>query len=98
MAELDLGGSTSKLSYFSDYHPSDFCCFFLSRVAGEERPEHVASSLQENTDRQTTIQAHIHNYSQFRVTTSSLPQVHVFGLREEGGVPRENPCWQGEKT
>lgn len=50
---------------------------------GREAWTHIASSSQDNTERQTTIQAHNHTYSQFRVTISSLSQIHVFGWRTQ---------------
>lgn len=36
------------------------------------------------------IHTHMHRYEQFK--GASHPNLHVFGLREETGAPRENPC------
>ena len=46
----------------------------------------------DNIQRQTTINAHIHTYSQFKV---SNPDLQIFGLGEEAGAPRQKSCKSG---
>lgn len=91
MAELDLGGKASKLSYFSDYHQFVFCRFFLSRVAGEERPGHTLPVHRRTT--QKDKQPFRHTITPTVNLESPFHLSHRYMSLD--GELRENPRWQG---
>ena len=72
-------------------------CWSLSQPSTGERQGYTLDRSPVHhraTCRQTTTHTHIHTYVQFRATNQ--PDMHVFGLWEEAGVPGGHPHKHGE--
>lgn len=78
------------------YHPCIFSCFILHWVADKEREGETGCQFIAEQQKKT-IHNHIYAYCQLRGATSSIPQMHVFGLWEEAENPQTTHVGRVEK-